>query len=54
MLVATHNLRFVNEFCDRTLWLEKGKQIAFGPTRAVLTEYLERVSGQGARSLPDA
>ena len=54
VLVATHNLRFVNEFCDRTLWLEKGKQIAFGPTRAVLTDYVECVSGHGAQNLSDA
>ena len=53
VLVATHNLRFVNEFCDRTLWLEKGKQIAFGPTRGVLTDYVECVSGHGAQSFED-
>ena len=40
-LLATHNLEFVKEFCDRTLWLHKGKQMAFGATDVVLAEYLE-------------
>ncbi len=39
MLVATHNLDFVREFCDRTLWLHKGKQMAFGATADVLPRY---------------
>jgi ABC-type polysaccharide/polyol phosphate transport system ATPase subunit len=44
VLVATHNLEFVKEFCDRTLWLHKGKQMAFGPTSPVLAGYLESAS----------
>jgi len=40
-LVATHNLEFVREFCARTLWLHKGRQMAFGATHVVLPEYLE-------------
>jgi len=40
-LLATHNLDFVNAFCDRTLWLHKGKQMAFGPTGTVLSQYLD-------------
>jgi ABC-type polysaccharide/polyol phosphate transport system ATPase subunit len=39
MVVATHNLEFVRDFCDRTLWLHKGKQMAFGPTTDVLPRY---------------
>ena len=39
MVVATHNLEFVREFCERTLWLHKGKQMAFGPTADVLPRY---------------
>jgi ABC-type polysaccharide/polyol phosphate transport system ATPase subunit len=53
VLVATHNLRFVREFCDRTLWLEKGRQMAFGPTCAVLSEYLACVSEDASRCHPD-
>lgn len=39
LVVATHNLQFVRDFCDRTLWLHKGKQMAFGPTTEVLPRY---------------
>jgi ABC-type polysaccharide/polyol phosphate transport system ATPase subunit len=49
LLIATHNLEFVKEFCDRTLWLHKGRQMAFGPTGVVLGEYLEFTSKQGTR-----
>lgn len=41
VLLATHNLDFVKAYCDRTLWLHKGKQMAFGPTGAVLSRYLD-------------
>jgi len=41
ILVATHNLDFVREFCDRTLWLHSGKQMGFGPTEGVLGRYIE-------------
>lgn len=46
VLVATHKLDFIREFCDRTLWLDKGRQMAFGPTGVVLQQYVE----SGARS----
>jgi len=39
LVIATHNLRFVREFCDRTLWLHRGRQMAFGPTADVLPRY---------------
>ena len=39
-LVATHNLEFVRRFCTSTLWLHRGQKRAFGPTAAVLDEYL--------------
>jgi ABC-type polysaccharide/polyol phosphate transport system ATPase subunit len=41
VLLATHNLEFVKAFCDRTLWLHKGRQMAFGPTGSVLSWYLD-------------
>src|SRR5262249_35156895 len=41
VLLATHNLDFVKAFCDRALWLHKGRQMAFGPTGAVLSRYLD-------------
>ncbi len=45
MLVSTHNLGSVPEFCDRTI-LVKGTVLAYGPTETVFTrENLERAFG---------
>ncbi|HEY9038261.1 MAG TPA: manganese/iron ABC transporter ATP-binding protein [Roseovarius sp.] len=45
MLVSTHNLGSVPEFCDRTV-LVKGTVLAYGPTEAVFTrENLESAFG---------
>ena len=45
MLVSTHNLGSVPQFCDRTV-LVKGTVLAFGPTDEVFTqENLERAFG---------
>jgi ABC-type polysaccharide/polyol phosphate transport system ATPase subunit len=41
MLVATHDFRFVERFCNKTLWLQKGRQMAFGETAGVLQRYRE-------------
>ena len=38
-IVATHDLEFVNMFCTKTLWLHKGRQMAFGETGDVLKAY---------------
>lgn len=38
-VIATHDLNFVQEHCARTLWLAKGRQMAFGTTRDVLDQY---------------
>lgn len=38
-LIAAHDLNFIDKFCARTLWLAKGKQMAFGETAEVLAQY---------------
>lgn len=38
-LIAAHDLNFVERFCARTLWLDKGRQMAFGETNEVLAKY---------------
>ena len=38
-LVSSHNLPFVERFCERTLWLDGGRQMALGPTADVLEQY---------------
>ncbi|WP_416638934.1 hypothetical protein [Pseudomonas sp. OHS18] len=62
MLVSTHNLGSVPEFCDRTVLLAR-TVLAYGPTQQVFTrENLERtfggvlrhfeLPGEGQRSSP--
>ncbi|MDP2782850.1 manganese/iron ABC transporter ATP-binding protein [Devosia sp.] len=49
MLVSTHNLGSVPEFCDRTV-LVKGTVLAFGPTSEIFTrEWLEVTFGGALR-----
>ena len=38
-IVTSHNLPFLREHTDLTLWLDHGRQAAFGPTAEVLREY---------------
>lgn len=43
-LIATHDFNFARMFCTKTLWLRKGKQMAFGETEEVLRQYTESKS----------
>ena len=43
-LVTSHDLRFVESFCTKTLWLHKGRQMDFGATESVLQKYRESKS----------
>ena len=43
VLFVSHNLGFVQNFCDKTILLEKGKLIEYGETSAVIQTYLQRV-----------
>lgn len=38
-LVATHDLSFVQNFCSKALWLEKGRQATFGDANDVIQQY---------------
>jgi ABC-type polysaccharide/polyol phosphate transport system ATPase subunit len=39
-VIATHDLDFARLFCSKTLWLQKGRLMAFGETKAVLEQYV--------------
>jgi ABC-type polysaccharide/polyol phosphate transport system ATPase subunit len=39
-LIATHDLEFARLFCTKALWLQKGRLMAFGETKAVLEQYI--------------
>jgi ABC-type polysaccharide/polyol phosphate transport system ATPase subunit len=46
IVLVTHGLDQVRRFCDRAVWLEKGRIAAVGEPDAVIPQYLERV-GRG-------
>ena len=41
VILASHDLGIINELCDNTLLLDKGKVIAFGKTKEVINSYLK-------------
>lgn len=41
MLIASHDFDFVERHCARIIWLDHGRQAAFGPTAEVLALYRE-------------
>jgi ABC-type polysaccharide/polyol phosphate transport system ATPase subunit len=38
-LVTTHDLAFVRKFCDRALWLHKGRCVTFGDPERIVNQY---------------
>ena len=47
ILLVTHSLDLVEKFCDRALWLDKGKTLAEGEPRRVVASYLLDVGKDG-------
>jgi len=43
-IVSTHSLEFVNKFCTKALWLNKGEQMDYGETEKVLKKYMEMIN----------
>ena len=43
-LFVSHSLEQVRGLCNKVLWLEKGRQVAFGETGAVLDAYAKRIN----------
>lgn len=40
-IISSHDLGFIEMFCNKTLWLDHGRQMAFGETASVLNEYID-------------
>lgn len=38
-ILVSHSVRQIRELCNKTLWLDHGKQIAFGETRPICDAY---------------
>jgi len=45
IVLVSHALNLVKEFCERTVFLSKGEMISFGNTDDVVSQYLKRVVG---------
>jgi ABC-type polysaccharide/polyol phosphate transport system ATPase subunit len=54
LVLATHNQKIGSEFCNKGLWLEKGKLRSFGPAQSVLNEYLNFVGHERGLELATA
>jgi lipopolysaccharide transport system ATP-binding protein len=46
LVVASHNLAFLREHVELVLWLERGRQLAFGPAGAVLDDYARSLASR--------
>ena len=44
-ILVSHSLEQVREMCNKVLWLDKGKQVAFGGTREVCKKYQTFLDG---------
>lgn len=44
-ILVSHSLAQVREMCNKVLWLDKGKQVAFGGTREVCKKYQTFLDG---------
>ncbi|MFN8634351.1 MAG: ABC transporter ATP-binding protein [Chloroflexota bacterium] len=54
LLFVSHSLEALSAFCDRCIWLEKGRIRADGPTEQILAEYRHTRSSAGALSTAEA
>jgi lipopolysaccharide transport system ATP-binding protein len=53
ILFVSHNLAAVENFCEKSILIEKGKLKMFGQTNAIIQEYLNSVSLNGTVKLKD-
>jgi len=45
LVLVSHALNLVQEFCEKTIFLSKGEMASFGKTSDVINEYTKRVQG---------
>ena len=46
-LFVSHSLGQVRKVCNKTLWIEKGRQIAFGDTKEICDMYEQSIKAKG-------
>ncbi|HJP17083.1 MAG: hypothetical protein CMD96_08945 [Gammaproteobacteria bacterium] len=42
ILFVSHDLRLVKRICNRTLWIDNGKVVAYGDTGEIISKYINR------------
>lgn len=45
-LFVSHSLKQIRRLCNKVLWIEKGKQIAFGETKNICDEYSKSIKSK--------
>ena len=45
IILVSHALDLVRQFCEKTLFLSRGEMVSFGETETVINEYVRRVRG---------
>lgn len=43
-LLVSHSLDQIRRMCNKVLWIEKGKQIAFGETKSICDRYAQEIA----------
>jgi lipopolysaccharide transport system ATP-binding protein len=46
IVLVSHALNLVKEFCEKTVFLSRGEMISFGKTEDVVNEYVKQVEGR--------
>jgi ABC-type polysaccharide/polyol phosphate transport system ATPase subunit len=45
VMIASHDLAFLRQFCSRVLWLEKGRIKEDGPAECIIERYIDAAQG---------
>ena len=45
-ILVSHSISQVREMCNKVLWLDKGRQIAFGETKEICDRYQRFLDGE--------
>ncbi|MEM8676550.1 MAG: ABC transporter ATP-binding protein [Cyanobacteria bacterium P01_G01_bin.67] len=43
IILVSHNIKQIQQMCDRTLWLRQGRVFAYGNTQEIVKQYLEEM-----------
>lgn len=44
MVVASHSMDLIRQWCNKAIWLEHGKMMAYGDVEEVIDQYLKKVA----------